>query len=221
VGVDRWRESWRVGRTAFHRPEVHEDLIAHHDEVLGGARRVLVPLSGRSLDLAWLAERGHEVVGVEFVQEVVEAYVAERGLDAEAAPLGPFRAYASGRLTILAGDMMEATPELVGTFDGAWDRAALVALPPAERPRYAAVVRRLLAPGARMLLQTFACDRAPDVGPPYAVSEAEVRRLYPDADISLLGEPRGGPEGWPGVTYRLEIVAAAWEVTVADGLGPR
>ena len=209
MGVDRWRESWRAGRTAFHRPAVHEDLVAHHDEVLGGARRILVPLSGRSLDLAWLAERGHEVVGVEFVQEVVDAYLAERGLDAAAAPLGPFRAYAAGRLTILAGDMMAATPELVGTFDGAWDRAALVALPPAERPRYAAVVRRLLAPGARMLLQTFACDRAPDVGPPYAVPEDEVRRLYPDAEIRLLGEPRGGPEGWPGVTYRLEIATGS------------
>ena len=31
MGVDRWRESWRAGRTAFHRPEVHEDLIAHHE----------------------------------------------------------------------------------------------------------------------------------------------------------------------------------------------
>lgn len=203
MGVDRWRESWRAGRTAFHRPRVHDDLVAHHDVVLGGAQRVLVPLSGRSLDLAWLAERGHEVVGVEIVEEVVEADFAARGRPVDPAPLGPFRAYRAGRLTVLAGDMLAATPELLGTFDGAWDRAALVALGAADRPRYAAVVRSLLAPGARMLLQTFACDRPPHVGPPYAVSGDEVRRLYPDADVRTLEGRSPGPEGWPGVTYRI------------------
>jgi hypothetical protein len=37
---------------------------------------------------------------------------------------------------VLAGDMLDATPEHTGTFDGVWDRAALVALPAAERPAY-------------------------------------------------------------------------------------
>ena len=137
MGVDRWRKAWRAGRPAFHRDAVHADLVAYHDEILGGADRVLVPLSGRSLDLAWLAERGHEVVGVEIVEEVVAAYFADRGLEVAPAPAGPFRAYRSGSLTVLAGDMLAATPEHLGTFDGAWDRAALVALPTAERPAYA------------------------------------------------------------------------------------
>lgn len=180
-------------------------MVAHHDAALAGARRVLVPLAGRSLDLAWLEARGHEVVGVEIVEEVVEAYLADRGLRPAPAPLGPFRAHRHGRLTILVGDMLDATPELVGRFDGVWDRAALVALPPPERPRYAAVLRDLMEPGARMLLQTFACGRPPDVGPPFQVDEAEVRRLYPDADVRVLGEGPAGPEGWPAVNYRIEV----------------
>ncbi len=205
MGVNRWREAWRAGRTGFHRPAVHDDLVAHHDEVLAGAGRLLVPLSGRSLDLEWLAARGHEVVGVEIVEEVVAAYFAERGLDVTPAPLGPFRAYRSGRLTVLAGDMLAAAPADIGTFDGAWDRAALVAFPPADRPPYAAALRRLLRPGARMLLQTFGCDRPPDAGPPYRVPEAEVRSLYPRAELRVVGERPSTPEGWSAVTYRLDM----------------
>ena len=205
MGVDRWREAWRAGRPAFHRDAVHDDLVAYHDEILGGADRVLVPLSGRSLDLAWLAERGHEVVGVEIVEEVVAAYFADRGLEVAPAPAGPFRAYRSGSLTVLAGDMLAATPEHLGTFDGAWDRAALVALPTAERPAYAAALRRLMRPGARMLLQTFDLDRPPDVGPPYRVPEEEVGRLYPGARLRAIGRRASSPEGWAAVTYRLDM----------------
>lgn len=205
MGVDRWRESWRRGHPAFHRETVHDDLIAFHDEVLGGAERVLVPLSGRSLDLAWLAERGHEVVGVEIVEEVVAAYFADRGLEVAPAPAGPFRAYRSGRLTVLAGDMLDATPEDLGTFDGAWDRAALVALPPAERPAYAGVLRGLMRPGARMLLQTFGLDRPPEVGPPYRVPEDEIRRLFGGAAVRALDERPSTLEGWTALTYRLDL----------------
>ena len=205
MGVDRWRESWSRGRPAFHRETVHDDLIAFHDAVLGGAERVLVPLSGRSLDLAWLAERGHEVVGVEIVEEVVAAYFADEGIEVAPAAAGPFRAYRAGRLTVLAGDMLAATPEHVGTFDGAWDRAALVALPPDERPAYAAVLRRLMRPGARMLLQTFGLDRPPEVGPPYRVPEQEVRGLFPGARVRALGERSATPKGWTALTYGLDL----------------
>jgi thiopurine S-methyltransferase len=184
---------------------VHRDLVAHHDAVLAGAHRVLVPLSGRSLDLPWLAARGHDVVGVEIVEEVVAADFAERGADAPPEPLGPFRAYRDGRLTVLAGDMLAATPAVVGRFDGAWDRAALVALPAEERPAYAAVVQALLRPAAPILLQTFDCDRPPGAGPPYRVDEAEVRRLFPGAAVTIIGRPAPGPEGWPPVTYRIDL----------------
>jgi thiopurine S-methyltransferase len=205
VGADRWREAWRTGRTAFHRPAVHDDLVAHHDAVLGGAERVLVPLSGRSLDLRWLAARGHEVVGVEIVEEVVAADLAERGEPVAPEPLGPFRAYRAGRLTVLAGDMLAATPEDVGTFDGAWDRAALIALPPAARPEYAAVLRRLMRPGGRILLQTLDTGRPPGEGPPYRVTEEEVRALHDGAAVRVLADRASAPEGWPATTYEIRL----------------
>ena len=58
-----WKERWVRGEIGFHQAEVEPGLVTH----LGGLAptRVLVPLCGKSLDLAWLATQGHQVVGVE------------------------------------------------------------------------------------------------------------------------------------------------------------
>src|SRR5262245_668901 len=58
-----WDERWRAGQTGFHLSEVNPNLVRHHER-LGPANprsRVLVPLCGKSIDLAWLAARGHDV----------------------------------------------------------------------------------------------------------------------------------------------------------------
>jgi thiopurine S-methyltransferase len=183
-GRDFWAELWRTGRTGFHRPDPHPDLVAHHDQVIGDAARVLVPLCGRTPDLAWLAERHREVVGVEFVAEAVEQYAREHDL-APAAPVGSLTAYRGGPLTLLLGDFF-AVPADAGPFDAIWDRAALVALDAATRPRYVAACRALLRPGAPVLLSTFRFDQPADVGPPFSIDDDELRRLYRGAEVVPL-----------------------------------
>jgi thiopurine S-methyltransferase len=188
-GRDFWAELWRTGRTGFHRPEPHPDLLAHHDQVIGGAARVLVPLCGRTPDLAWLAARHREVVGVEFVAQAVEEYAREHGL-AAADPVGPLAAYRRGPLTLLLGDFF-AVPADTRPFDAIWDRAALVALDAGTRPRYVAACRALLRPGAPVLLSTFRFDQPADVGPPFSIDDDELHRLYPGAAVVPLatGDP--------------------------------
>ena len=59
-----------------------------------------------------------------------------------------------------------------------YDRGSLGALPPAMRRDYAEHLRRLFPNGARMLLVTFDYPPAEMSGPPFAVTEAEVRELH-------------------------------------------
>lgn len=172
-----WRARWASGQLGFHegRPNA---LLARHAGALGEGRRVLVPLCGKAHDLAFLAERGHQVVGVELVEDAVRAFFAERGVTPEVAPRGPFTAYAAGAITLLAGDVFAATPALLGGVDALYDRAALIALPPEVRPRYAAHLGALLPAGATGLLVTLEYDPALRAGPPFAVPPDEVRALY-------------------------------------------
>ena len=58
-----------------------------------------------------------------------------------------------------------------------YDRAALIALPPLMREQYAAHLNRVLAEGSRGLLITLDYEQSQKAGPPFAVSDDEVRLL--------------------------------------------
>ena len=79
-----------------------------------------------------------------------------------------------------------------------FDRAALIALPPDMRVRYARDVYSKLPPGCRGFLITLEYPQAEREGPPFSVPEEEVRALYArDWDIELL-ERRPIPPDHPG-----------------------
>lgn len=209
-----WLDAWDVGRTNFHKPEVNPDLVAFAGAFLGAGNRVLVPLCGKTLDLAWLTARGHEVVGVELAEKAVAALHADEGAAPTIAPLGPFQAWRTPGRTILQGDVFGLDPALVGTFDRVWDRAALIALDPPRRARYVETLRRVLRPGAVVLLVTMDYDQAKRAGPPHAVPESEVRALWAGATIERLAErdilDEAKERGWP-LDRLVEVV---WRVTL-------
>jgi len=182
---DYWLERWRDGRTGFHRQDVNPRLVEHHQRVLGGAHRVLVPLCGKSADLEWLAAQGNEVVGVELSELAARAFFAERSLEPNRREQRGFVEYRHGGVTILVGDFFDVTAELTGQCDGAYDRAALIALPEELRARYIAQLQTLLAPKARLLLVTLDYDA--EGGPPFRVSPQEVEARYAAAHVTPLG----------------------------------
>lgn len=181
---DYWLERWQAGQIGFHRSDANPRLIANHQRALGQCVRVLVPLCGKSADLEWLVVRGHDVLGIELSELAAQAFFSERGFTPERKELGSFIELRYGGIAILVGDFFAATPELLGYFDGAYDRAAMIALPGELRARYAAHLSTLLAPKARLLLVTLHYDA--EGGPPFDVSPAEVERLYAQGRITLL-----------------------------------
>ena len=180
-----WEDRWAENKIGFHEGAPNSFLVKYH-EVLAGAPRVLVPLCGKAEDLAWLAERGHQVVGVELVEDAVKAFFAEHALEPLVTPRGALTEYEAGAITIYAGDVFAATSDVVGQFDAIYDRAALVELPPDVRPRYAEHVRGLALANARILQICFEYPEDHRQGPPFSVSEYELRHLYPGAKITHL-----------------------------------
>lgn len=182
-----WLARWAEGRIGFHKGEVHPDLQTWQDAWLDEPHhRILVPLCGKSVDIPFLAGRGHEVSGVEIVPRAVEDFHREQGLRATEEADGPFQVHRSPGITIWCGDFFDLTPERAGTYDRVWDRAATVALDEPRRARYVPALRRLLRPGARVLLETFTYDQQRMPGPPWSVPDDEVRRLWAGAEVQLL-----------------------------------
>jgi len=69
----------------------------------------------------------------------------------------------------------------LGGIGAVYDRASLIALPPAMRSRYAEHLAALLPAGVQSLLITLDYDPARMAGPPFAVAADEVRTLFSPA----------------------------------------
>jgi thiopurine S-methyltransferase len=185
VEADFWKQRWAEGKINFHQGVANEFLVAHAARLSG---RVLVPMCGKAEDLAYLASRGHEVIGVELVEDAVAAFFAEHELTPNVdEPWADctHRAYRYGAITLIAGDWFSVTREMVGSVDSVYDRAALVAMPPELRIAYIAKLREL-ASGAPELLVTVVYDQAKFEGPPFSVEDTEV--YAPFAKAEMLGE---------------------------------
>jgi thiopurine S-methyltransferase len=193
MGAPDWLARWNSGQIGFHRASVNPNLAAHAARLLPiGGERVLVPLCGKSLDLVWLEQRGHSVVGVEFAEKAVRDFLAEqRRPSTERAPRpgSPLRVFESGRVELWLGDFFALDAKRDGTFPAIYDRAALVAIEPTRRAEYAAKVVELLAPRGRVLLVGLEYDRTRMEGPPFTVARAEAEALFrPSCDVERLSE---------------------------------
>lgn len=188
-----WKTAWSEGRIAFHEGKPNSLLEQFADRISGTT--VLVPLCGKTDDLAFLAGRGHTVIGVELVEDAAQAFFAEHGLTPTVTRSGAVARYTAGAVTILAGDLFAVTPADVGAIDAIYDRAALVALPADLRVRYLAHLRAL-APGATpVLLVTLAYPQDRMSGPPFSVSDEEVRASYPTVEQLAERRATGGRVG--------------------------
>ncbi|MGE0869173.1 MAG: thiopurine S-methyltransferase [Kofleriaceae bacterium] len=207
-----WRSRWQEGRTAFHEGRPNTFLTRHADW-LAGCRRVLVPLCGKTEDLAYLASLGHEVIGVELVEDAVRQFFDEHATTPTIDRAGAFTRYSARSITLLAGDVFATSEAIVGAVDGIYDRAALVALPDQMRTRYVDHVRAIAPQATRELLVTLSYPEGSAEGPPFSVDDAAVHSLFRTARVTFLEEApeRGGRAGGKMVErcYAIELSPAA------------
>lgn len=180
-----WHQKWHKQEIGFHLSQIHPGLSHHYDR-LQDKGHVLVPLCGKSLDLAFLHEQGHQVSGVELSATAVAAFFTEQGWTPQRRPWAGGDCWEHGRLRLFQGDLFALQPEQLVGVDAVYDRAALIALPPSMRGDYA---RHLieLSDGAPQLLITLDYDTGKMAGPPFAVCSDEVHDLY-------------------GETYRIDVL---------------
>lgn len=234
-----WKARWETGRIGFHEGAPNALLVRHAAclDANGPGRaplpgspspstrartRVLVPLAGKSVDVAYLASLGHEVVAVELVASAVEAFFREQGLEPIIEQVGELVRYTAGPITFFAGDYFATTSAAIGQVNALYDRAALIALPEEMRTRYVAHTRSLLSPDYAGLLISFEYDPAKRATPPppHAVWEPEIRSLFapPDAtptrQVTLLEETDGRSEAQRAEGAPL-LTEKAWKLAIA------
>jgi thiopurine S-methyltransferase len=174
-----WLQRWKSQDIGFHQPDYDLVLQEYWRRLeLPPGGRVFVPLCGKSLDMVWLAQQGHHVVGAELSEQAVDEFFAERGLIPTVRTAGGFTIKSAGSYEVWCGDFFDLPEAAVADVGGAYDRAALIALPADMQRRDAEKMKGLLPAEARILLITLDYDANEMSGPPFSTPRQTVFDLF-------------------------------------------
>ncbi|MFW7341621.1 thiopurine S-methyltransferase [Pollutimonas sp. H1-120] len=190
--ADFWLERWREGQTHFHQSRITPLLQKYWPALdLDAGSRVLVPLCGKTLDMIWLAEQGHQVLGVELSPLAVEQFFSENGLNPGTHESHAGRHYTAGNIEIICGDIFAMDAASLAACTAVYDRAALVALPRPMRAGYVDHVYGQLSRQYRGLLLTLDYPQDQMDGPPFSLDDTEVQSLYAAHSRAQIIDRRG------------------------------
>ena len=183
-----WHDKWQLQQIGFHQQEVNPFLVKYWPSLgLAPDSQVFVPLCGKSLDMCFLAEQGHEVLGCELNESAVVQFFTENGLSMAKATSGEHQVFTSEQICLYQGDIFTLPSATTANIAGFYDRAALIAWPNDMRENYAKRLAQLVPVSCSGLLVTLDYPQEALNGPPFAVSPDWVQtHLGAAFDIKLL-----------------------------------
>jgi len=173
-----WHQRWLESQIGFHQSEINSYLQQHWKDLYLDEGTVFVPLCGKSRDMIWLCDQGHQVIGSELSAIAARSFFDENGLVAHIEKLDRYQRWHDDDITLLVGDFFALTAEDLQEVTTLYDRAALVALPVAMRKKYVAHLQQILPPECKILLITTTYPQEEMAGPPFSVEFDEIKALY-------------------------------------------
>lgn len=204
--ADFWRRKWKEHDIGFHGEKTNPFLVKYFEALsLNKGSRVFVPLCGKTRDIHWLLSGGYRVVGAELVEEAVKQLFSELDVEPVVDEIGKTKRYGAEHIDIFTGDIFELSGSELGHIDAVYDRAALVALPEEVRRRYTVHLAEITGAPSQLLI-TYQYDQQLAEGPPFSISDAELRENYGrNYEIHHL-ESRNVPGGLKGKCEATEQV---------------
>ena len=157
---------WDIGAAA---PPFCDFLVAAPAWLRPG--RMLVPGCGAGHDAAAFAAAGFAVTAMDFAPTAVRL-TREKGIH------------------VVESNFLQPPAALTGAFDYVLEHTCFCAIPVCDRPRYVAAARRVLKPGGLLIGLFYRFDPADVNGPPFALSEEDLRTAFePEFEILELQSP--------------------------------
>lgn len=176
-----WHDKWHQQQIGFHQQDINPFLVKNwHKLALPATAKVFVPLCGKSLDMCFLAEQGHQVIGCELNELAVQQFFSDNQLEVTKATVGEHQHYQTEQISLYQGDIFTLPKALTQDVAAFYDRAALIAWPESMRAQYAKQLASLLPRGSQGLLVTLDYPQETLNGPPFAVSPTWVETYLTD-----------------------------------------
>ena len=185
MNAEFWHSRWQEKRIGFNQSAVNPLLMKYFKQLnLPAGSRIFVPLCGKSIDMAWLAAQGYNVVGVELVETAIQAFFTEQNISyivrqhADNPAIKYYQGQLSGQtITLWVADIFALTAEDIGSVNAIYDKAALIALPADMRVKYSAQMCYLSANAPQFII-TLTYDQSKKEGPPFSVSSEQIQQYY-------------------------------------------
>lgn len=193
-----WHQKWSKNDIAFHQDEANPLLVQYFKTLsLAEGSRIFIPLCGKTLDIAWLLSHGYRVAGAELSKVAVEQLFVELGVKPKILRVGKLEHYSATNIDIFVGDIFDLSSSTLGLVDAIYDRAALVALPLEMRNQYTAHLIQITDKAPQLLI-CLEYDQSIIDGPPFSISNEEVKHHYADTyELTLMASANvsGGLKG--------------------------
>ncbi|XP_013388873.1 probable thiopurine S-methyltransferase [Lingula anatina] len=201
--LDGWIGAWERNSTRWHMPNVNCFLEEFLDVLLAGkkAAKILVPLCGKTIDMKWLADLGHTVIGVDGAEKAATEFFTEQNIAYKVEPCdaiqGTLCCSMDNKIRIYVGDFFKFNQDFEGQFDAIWDRASLVAIDESDRLQYVNILNSVLKPGCHCLIEAMDFIPSEKSGSPHAIPLECVRELFGnDYNVKLLKCINGQEDGF-------------------------
>ncbi len=193
-----WLQKWKDNNIAFHKSEANPLLVKHFDQLsLAEGDRVFLPLCGKTLDIAWLLSKGYRIAGAELSAIAINQLFANLKIQPKISPAGQLQHYSAQNIDIFVGNIFDLPKSVLGPVDAIYDRAALVALPKEVRDRYTAHLAQITQTAPQLII-CYEYDQTLMSGPPFSITEQEIRQHYEGSYALDLIESRSMPDGLKG-----------------------
>ena len=187
MNAEFWHSRWQEKRIGFNQSAVNPLLRRYFKQLnVPAGSRIFVPLCGKSIDMAWLAAQGYDVVGVELVETAVQEFFTEQNISPTVHQYldNPAIKYYQGQLsgqiiTLWVADIFALSSDHIGSVNAVYDKAALIALPADMRVQYSAQMYQLSANAPQFII-TLTYDQSKKAGPPFSISSEQIQQYYGD-----------------------------------------
>ena len=193
-----WLDKWASNAIGFHEDFIHPLLKQYWSSINSAPRsNVLVPLCGKSKDLLYLRNQGHNVFGIEISEIAIVAFFDEHKITYEKIRHPNHDIFRGEGLTVYCSDIFDFPKKILPKIDVIYDRASLIALSDKQRQNYSDWLTTSAQSGCKSLLITLEYDKEKLSPPPYLVDRMELTALYRDNwEITHLGQHSALAKGY-------------------------
>ena len=167
-----WINKWKNKEIGFHQENYNEYLTEFWPEICKDKQAVLVPLCGKTKDMLYLIEKGHQVIGIDVSEIAAKEFFLENKIEFEVREEENYKVFFNEDISFFVGDIFDIKLDELKGAKYLFDRASLIALPPEIRKKLAHLLfRDLKITDGLVITMSFDDD---ELGPPFSVPPADV-----------------------------------------------